>query len=393
MTTYQFHIFLSLIVNDKKHLTLVSHTNGVVIVEESGCIIDLDFQSLGSIFELADLGNTYTIKDCDEIESLKSNNNELTKLIEFLKKQLTNSDNRITELRNQITGLDNELNTRGERISQLNNEIETLKADNCKETVQYNELYNRNEYLEKKLTISQDSITALEESNVRYKEAIVDKDDIIKRQSGEIARLDKIIEEKTNSLIKLENVEDTLNATVKINEELNTQLSCAKEDIDKRNKQLEEKTSQLAERTHTLRVFRQALYDMRLYVQPYKEYELDFEWLTIRNSIDSGFFIRFKDIASASRAIGDCRYYISLKDVLDKYENDIVDFNVSAMDIYYIHKASPNVVRKFNYDNFNISCKDQRTANTINTLLNCSNISVYDIMDRFKDDIAYSNTH
>lgn len=381
------------VVNDKKHLTLVSHTNGVVIVEESGCIIDLDFQSLGSIFELADLGNTYTIKDCDEIESLKSNNDELTERVKFLEGQLTNSSNRITELRSEIIGLDNELNIRRERISQLNNEIETLKADNCKETVQYNELYNRNEYLEKKLTISQDSITALEESNVRYKEAIVDKDDIIKRQSGEIARLDKIIEEKTNSLIKLENIEDTLNATVKVNEELNTQLSCAKEDIDKLNKRLEEKTSQLAERTHALRVFRQALYDMRLYVQPYKEYKLDFEWLTIRNSIDSGFFIRFKDIASASRAIGDCRYYISLKDVLDKYENDIVDFNVSAMDIYYIHKASPNVVRKFNYDNFNISCKDQRTANTINTLLNCSNISVYDIMDRFKDDIAYSNTH
>ena len=308
------------VVNDKKHLTLVSHTNGVVIVEESGCIIDLDFQSLGSIFELADLGNTYTIKDCDEIESLKSNNNELTERIEFLEKQLTNSGDRIAELRNQIEEQENE-----------------------------------------------------------YKDIIVKKD--------------KIIEEKTNSLIKLENVEDTLNATVKVNKELNTQLSCAKEDIDKRNKQLEEKTSQLAERTHALRVFRQALYDMRLYVQPYKEYELDFEWLTIRNSIDSGFFIRFKDTASAARAIGDCRYYISLKDVLDKYENDIVDFNVSAMDIYYIHKASPNVVRKFNYDNFNITCKDQRTANTINTLLNCSNISVYDIMDKFKDDIAYSNTH
>lgn len=28
------------VVNDKKHLTLVSHTNGVVIVEESGCIIE-----------------------------------------------------------------------------------------------------------------------------------------------------------------------------------------------------------------------------------------------------------------------------------------------------------------------------------------------------------------
>lgn len=156
---------------------------------------------------------------------------------------------------------------------------------------------------------------------------------------------------------------------------------------------MEEKTSRLAERTHALRVFKKVLYDLRLYVQPYKEYELDFEWLTIRNSIDSGFFIRFKDTASAARAIGDCRYYISLKDVLDKYENDIVDFNVSDMDIYYIHKASPNVVRKFNYDNFNITCKDQRTANTINTLLNCSNISVCDIMDSFKDDIANSNTH
>lgn len=311
------------IVIDKKHLTLVSHTNGVVIVEESSCIIDLDFQSLGSIFELADLGNTYTIKDCDEIESLKSNNNELTERIKFLENQLVNSDNRITELRNQINGLNNELNLRGERIAQLN----------------------------------------------------------------------KIIEEKTNSLIKLENIEDTLNATVKVNEELNTQLSRSKEDIDKLDKQLEEKTFRLDERTQALRVFRQALYDLRLYVQPYKEYELDFEWLTIRNSIDSGFFIRFKDIASAARAIDDCRYYISLKDVLDKYENDIVDFNVSAMDIYYIHKASPNVVRKFNYDNFNITCKDQHTANTINTLLNCSNISVYDIVEKFKYEIAHSNVY
>lgn len=308
------------IVNDKKHITLVSHTNGVTIVEASGCIIDLDFQSLASICEIADLGNTYTIKDCDEIESLKDTNNELIECIKFLEGQLINSGDRITELRNQIEEQENE-----------------------------------------------------------YKDIIVKKD--------------KIIEEKTNSLIKLENIEDTLNATVKVNEELNTQLSRSKEDIDKLDKQLEEKTSRLAERTHALRIFRQALYDLRLYVQPYKEYELDFEWLTIRNSIDSGFFIRFKDTASAARAIGDCRYYISLKDVLDKYENDIVDFNVSAMDIYYIHKASPNVVRKFNYDNFNITCKDQRTANTINTLLNCSNISVYDIMDRFKDDIAHSNTH
>lgn len=202
------------VVNDKKHLTLVSHTNGVVIVEESGCIIDLDFQLLASICEIADLGNICTIKDCDEIESLKSDNNELTECIKFLENQLVNNDNRITELRNQINGLNNELNLRGERIAQLN----------------------------------------------------------------------KIIEEKTNNLIKLENIEDTLNATVKVNEELNTQLSCAKEDIDKLNKRLEEKTSLLAERTHALRVFRQALYDLRLYVQPHKEYKLDSNNSTIAYS-------------------------------------------------------------------------------------------------------------
>lgn len=280
------------VVNDKKHLTLVSHTNGVVIVEESGCIIDLDFQLLASIYEIADLGNICTIKDCNEIESLKSDNNELT-----------------------------------ERIAQLN----------------------------------------------------------------------KIIEEKTNNLIKLENTEDILNATVnvtvKVNEELNTQLSCAKEDIDKLNKRLEEETSLLAEKTHALRVFRQALYDLRLYVQPHKEYKLDSNNSTVLNSISSSFFIRFKDISIASKAINDCRYCISLKDVLDKYENDIVDFNVSAMDIYYIHKASLNVVRKFNYDNFNITCKDQLTANSINTLLNCSNSSVDDIAETFKNEIAYSNIH
>lgn len=145
--------------------------------------------------------------------------------------------------------------------------------------------------------------------------------------------------------------------------------------------------------SHTNGVVRQALYDLRLYVQPHKEYKLDSNNSTVLNSISSSFFIRFKDISIASKAINDCRYCISLKDVLDKYENDIVDFNVSAMDIYYIHKASPNVVRKFNYDNFNITCKDQLTANSINTLLNCSNSSVDDIVETFKNEIAYSNIH
>lgn len=69
------------VVNDKKHLTLVSHTNGVVIVKESGCIIDLDFQLLASICEIADLGNICTIKDCDEIESVETFKNEILSLL------------------------------------------------------------------------------------------------------------------------------------------------------------------------------------------------------------------------------------------------------------------------------------------------------------------------
>lgn len=45
------------IVNDKKHITLVSHTNGVTIIEASGCIINLDYQSIASICEISDIGN------------------------------------------------------------------------------------------------------------------------------------------------------------------------------------------------------------------------------------------------------------------------------------------------------------------------------------------------
>lgn len=135
------------IVNDKKHITLVSHTNGVTIVEASGCIIDLDYQCLASICEISDVGNSYTaesnrvselentiaeleinvsdkafkisqLEDKLNVASSNSDKDELTELIEFLKKQLTNADNRVTELRNQIIGLTNELNRRDKIIEE-----------------------------------------------------------------------------------------------------------------------------------------------------------------------------------------------------------------------------------------------------------------------------------
>lgn len=301
------------VVNDKKHLTLVSHTNGVVIVEESGCIIDLDFQSLGSIFELADLGNTYTIKDCDEIESLKSNNNELPERIEFLEKQLTNSGDRVTELRNQIIGLTSELDIRGQRISQLNDEL------NCR---------------------------------------------------------DKIIKEKTKRLIELENVEYELNKCRETNNAL--------------TEKLESKTSDLAERTHWFRYYRRAFRAVKEYLKPNEKYDLDSSGYNIVNSIDSKFIISFKDTSIASKAFNELRYSISPRTVLLKYENDIVEYNVDAMNIYFIEANTPTVIRKFNDENFTITCCDVYTAEITNALLNCG-FPASDIVSTYKSYIAFSN--
>lgn len=301
------------VVIDKKHLTLVSHTNGVVIVEESGCIIDLDFQSLGSIFELADLGNTYTIKDCDEIETLKADNNELTERIEFLEKQLTNSGDRVTELRNQIIGLTSELNIRGQRISQLNDEL------NCR---------------------------------------------------------DKIIKEKTKRLIELENVEYELNKCRETNNAL--------------TEKLESKTSDLAERTYWFRYYRRAFRAVKEYLKPNEKYDLDSSGYNIVNSIDSKFIISFKDTSIASKAFNELRYSISPRTVLLKYENDIVEYNVDAMNIYFIEANTPTVIRKFNDENFTITCCDVYTAEITNALLNCG-FPASDIVSTYKSYIAFSN--
>lgn len=300
------------VVNDKKHLTLVSHTNGVVIVEESGCIIDLDFQSLGSIFELADLGNTYTIKDCDEIESLKSNNNELTERIEFLEKQLTNSGDRVTELRNQIIGLTSELDIRRQRISQLNDEL------NCRDK----------------------------------------------------------IKEKTKRLIELENVEYELNKCRETNNAL--------------TEKLESKTSDLAERTYWFRYYRRAFRAVKEYLKPNEKYGLDSSGYNITNSIDKKFVISFKDTSIASKAFNELRYSISPRTVLLKYENDIVEYNVDAMNIYFIEANTPTVIRKFNDENFTITCCDVYTAEITNVLLNCG-FPASDIVSTYKSYIAFSN--
>lgn len=289
------------VVNDKKHLTLVSHTNGVTIVEESGCIIDLDFQSLASICEIADLGNIYTIKDCDEIESLKSNNE-------------------LTELRNQIIGLINELNLRASVISQKNEEIEQLKFDITKLRVD----------------IAKFHAYAANVSDIEY---------------------------------ELNKCRETNNALTE---------------------KLESKTSDLAERTYWFRYYRRAFRAVKEYLKPNEKYGLDSSGYNIINSIDSKFVISFKDTSIASKAFNELRYSISPRTVLLKYENDIIEYNVDAMNIYFIEANTPTVIRKFNDENFSITCCDVYTAEITNALLNCG-FPASDIVSTYKSYIAFSN--
>lgn len=65
------------VVNDKNHLTFVSHLNGVTIVESSGFIIDLDYQCLTSICEISDIGNNYSIAESNRISELEKTISEL----------------------------------------------------------------------------------------------------------------------------------------------------------------------------------------------------------------------------------------------------------------------------------------------------------------------------
>lgn len=102
--------------------------------------------------------------------------------------------------------------------------------------------------------------------------------------------------------------------------------------------------------------------------------------------------ISFKDTSIASKAFNELRYSISPRTVLLKYENDIIEYNVDAMNIYFIEANTPTVIRKFNDENFSITCCDVYTAEITNALLNCG-FPASDIVSTYKSYIAFSNTN
>lgn len=294
------------VVNDKKNLTFVSHLNGVFIIEVSGCIIDLDYQSIASICEISDIGNNYSIAESNRIS-------ELEKTISELEVDVANKST-------QISKLSSELNLRARVISEKNEEIEQLKSD------------------------------------------------IIKLQA-DIANFQACAANVSDIEYELNKYRETNNALTE---------------------KLESKTSDLAERTYWLRYYRRAFRAVKEYLKPNEKYGLDSSGYNIVNSIDSKFIISFKDTSIASKAFNELRYSISPRTVLLKYENDIVEYNVDAMNIYFIEANTPTVIRKFNDENFSITCCDVYTAEITNALLNCG-FPASNIVSTYKSYIAFSN--
>lgn len=168
------------------------------------------------------------------------------------------------------------------------------------------------------------------------------------------------------------------------------ELNKCRETNNALTEKLESKTSDLAERTYWFRYYRRAFRAVKEYLKPNEKYGLDSSGYNIINSIDSKFVISFKDTSIASKAFNELRYSISPRTVLLKYENDIIEYNVDAMNIYFIEANTPTVIRKFNDENFSITCCDVYTAEITNALLNCG-FPASDIVSTYKSYIAFSN--
>ena len=234
----------------------------------------------------------------------------------------------------------------------------------------------RIEFLEKQLTNSGDRVTELRNQIIGLTNELDIRRQRISQLNDELNCRDKITKEKTKRLIELENVEYELNKCRETNNAL--------------TEKLESKTSDLAERTYWFRYYRRAFRAVKEYLKPNEKYDLDSSGYNIVNSIDSKFIISFKDTSIASKAFNELRYSISPRTVLLKYENDIVEYNVDAMNIYFIEANTPTVIRKFNDENFTITCCDVYTAEITNALLNCG-FPASDIVSTYKSYIAFSN--
>lgn len=240
-------------------------------------------------------------------------------------------------------------------------------------------------------------ISELEKTISELEATVANKSTQISKLSSELNLRARVISDKNeeieqlkSDIIKLQadiaNFQDCAANVSDIEYELNK----CRETNNALTEKLESKTSDLAERTYWFRYYRRAFRAVKEYLKPNEKYGLDSSGYNIINSIDSKFVISFKDTSIASKAFNELRYSISPRTVLLKYENDIVEYNVDAMNIYFIEANTPTVIRKFNDENFSITCCDVYTAEITNALLNCG-FPASDIVSTYKSYIAFSN--
>lgn len=245
--------------------------------------------------------------------------------------------------------------------------------------------------------VESNRISELENALTESEADVANKSTQISKLSSELNLRARVISEKNeeieqlkSDIIKLQADIAKFQAYAANVSDIEYELNKCRETNNALTEKLESKTSDLAERTYWFRYYRRAFRAVKEYLKPNEKYGLDSSGYNITNSIDSKFVISFKDTSIASKAFNELRYSISPRTVLLKYENDIVEYNVDAMNIYFIEANTPTVIRKFNDENFSITCCDVYTAEITNVLLNCG-FPASDIVSTYKSYIAFSN--
>ena len=247
--------------------------------------------------------------------------------------------------------------------------------------------------------VESNRISELENALTESEADVANKSTQISKLSSELNLRARVISEKNeeieqlkSDIIKLQADIAKFQAYAANVSDIEYELNKCRETNNALTEKLESKTSDLAERTYWFRYYRRAFRAVKEYLKPNEKYGLDSSGYNIINSIDSKFVISFKDTSIASKAFNELRYSISPRTVLLKYENDIVEYNVDAMNIYFIEANTPTVIRKFNDENFSITCCDVYTAEITNVLLNCG-FPASDIVSTYKSYIAFSNVN
>lgn len=245
--------------------------------------------------------------------------------------------------------------------------------------------------------VESNRISELENALTESEADVANKSTQISKLSSELNLRARVISEKNeeieqlkSDIIKLQADIAKFQAYAANVSDIEYELNKCRETNNALTEKLESKTSDLAERTYWFRYYRRAFRAVKEYLKPNEKYGLDSSGYNIINSIDSKFVISFKDTSIASKAFNELRYSISPRTVLLKYENDIVEYNVDAMNIYFIEANTPTVIRKFNDENFSITCCDVYTAEITNVLLNCG-FPASDIVSTYRSYIAFSN--